>query len=242
MAHFSYDSLGNLTGNGVAANQVFSMPPYNTQHPHGIKYNSDTDTTYSYDLDGNLRTEVSSSGTQYLNYDSQNRLVCRGTTDWGCEEFQVNYDAEGERARVWANSSNGWEVLYAGEFFQRNVASGVNYINIFAFGEQIAFKKYEGGTLRTASAGWALPLRFEPVPPIAWGLLTAVSIGAGWLLLLRLGCAEAARQEPVGAALCLLLAVALVVPPIPARGGGGGGPSLCGIGPSRITWEAPRSG
>jgi RHS repeat-associated protein len=176
--------------------------------------------SYTYDADGNLATEAGPGDTRYLTFDSQNRPTCRGTTPGGCDIFLARYDADGNRIRTRVQ----WfpQKVYAGEFFQLNVDDDIGLFQIFAFGEQIAHKRADVATLRTAPAGWLLALRFELPPPLAWGLLLAAGLGAGGLLLVRLEWADAARQEPAWAALSLLLTVALALPPVPASGGGSG--------------------
>jgi RHS repeat-associated protein len=93
--------------------------------------------------------------------------------------------------------------------------------HIFAFGEEIAYKRMFPVTLRTASA-WVLP-GIELPPPLALAILAALGLASLGFVAVRRDWAPGLREDPVLAAFSLCLVVVLVVPPLPARAGGGGG-------------------
>ena len=223
-AFFNYDALGNLTGHAVgtatAANQTFGQ----TTRPHGITQRTDLGIAYTYDLDGNLASETWSTGARHYTFDALNRLVCVGPAASGCGTLQVDYDSHGSRIfEMYLNSQgSGWTSPrhYAGEYF--TLDAGRADFHIFAFGEQIAYKRKIPFNVRTAET-WVLPwFTLEPPPPLAMVLFAALGLACLGLLAVRHEWAPGLRENPGLAAFSLALVVVLVVPPLPARAGGGG--------------------
>ncbi|MBX3439965.1 MAG: RHS repeat protein, partial [Planctomycetaceae bacterium] len=91
---YFYDALGNRTHteiNGVATD--YTVNNLN-------QYTTVGDTTYQYDLDGNLISQIGPDGTRTFAYNARNQLV-RVTTPDGTWEYE--YDAFGNRIATIAN-------------------------------------------------------------------------------------------------------------------------------------------
>jgi RHS repeat-associated protein len=221
--YFSFDRLGNLAGHDVGStgpgdyNQVFAGP-----RPHAITAKTDAGLAFEYDLDGNLLSELGPGGARHFTFDSQSRLACVGTSAGACNTLEVDYDASGGRIRDFTHNAQGAVVerRYAGELFTLEGNRGD--FRIYAFGEQIAYKRKTPVTLRTAGT-WSVPWGELPVPlPWAVALLAAFGLAGFGVLAVRLEWVPGLREEPGLGSLALVLVVVLVLPPLPARAGGGG--------------------
>ncbi len=225
--HFKYDALGNLTrhavGESAPANQVFGEA--NGMKPHAVTQRTDLGITYAYDADGNLSSETWSGGARHYGFDALNRLLCVGPTAADCGlTLHPQYDSRGSRIReYYLNTSGAWvQRRYVGEYFTLQPDNRGDF-HIFAFGEQIAYKRKAPVTLRTAAGLPALPWADLPLPPpLALAVLAALGLASLGFLAIRSEGAPGLRDQPVLAALSLTLVVVLVLPPLPARAGGGG--------------------
>jgi RHS repeat-associated protein len=91
---YNYDAVGNRLN--TISNGVMTV-----YAPNGLnQYNSVGNTTNYYDSDGNLRIEISPSGTNTYTFDEENRLIAV-TTPTG--SWQYEYDAFGKRIAAVVN-------------------------------------------------------------------------------------------------------------------------------------------
>jgi RHS repeat-associated protein len=214
---YGYDELGNLTNNAGTA-QAFSET-----RPHAIQSGGGGATTYGHDADGNVTSIVGGGSSRYFQFDSASRLVCADSVQGGCALSRIHYDVDGKR--VFDDDPDSMKFtafvddtvnLNGGLLFETR-------IEIWAFGERIAYKR-SGDDFRTSGGlggapGWGLP-------PAAFSLLAGMTLLG---LLLRAhgrGALVLVIQRPGYAGVSALLVVILVLGPVPgarvSKAGGGG--------------------
>lgn len=201
--YYSYDRLGNLTGNLLATATGTANQTYNdAQRPHAIQ--SAGSTTFAYDADANMTRR----GTQFLGYNAENKLICSGSSATSCTTVQIGYDSAGLRASEVASAGPSF---YAGDLFEYQRTSKVGTAHIFALGREIAFKKIPTVTLRTAA-----PLdggSYEDLPQLLVVALFTVTGCVIIVLLLNSGAGGAWLRRPAFASALFLLAGLVAFPP-----------------------------
>jgi RHS repeat-associated protein len=214
--HFRFDALGNLTGRDLAgpgdpANQLYAHP----EKPHAVT-TAASGATYAYDASGNATRR----GSSYLTFDSENRLVCEGPSA-GCGSADVSFAYDLDGRRLWQKTATQTVVLFEDLAEWDKTHSDVA-LHVLAFGRRIASKSMTSPLRRLAPARvFGLELPGDP----GWALL-ALALGCGaWLLVLAIrdGVPARIRRHPVPAAVALVAAASLALPPRAFAGGGGGG-------------------
>lgn len=215
---YSYDPLGNLTGLEGQTQQ------YSLTKPHQVTSVTGANGTlpYNYDASGNVTSLLRYGGgpTSHFKYDSANRLICSSNSSPNnCENLSVLYAGDGERVRH--QDITGYGYFHAGPDFKYMMKPTAqlkqSWIEIYGFGERIATKQIDMGTLVTASEDWWwLPRIPEPLIPISVMLLSVVVFG-------RLSSLQVVRQRPAAATLAVIISSQLAVPRVASAGGGGGG-------------------
>jgi len=207
-ALYEYDALGNLTQH-AGVTQTYE----GEDKPHAIR--SRPGVSYDYDAAGNLKSRLGAGGNRYYHFDSAGRLACVGSSEGGCQVLEVTYDLSGKRIRERTGSTDRWFVGDEFVYEERGGSDSSARLEIFAFGERIAFQQVDGGVLRE-------PQGFLPVPEPLW----AWPFGMGLLGLLWLasgsGLGIAIRQRPGYAGVTGVLIVGLAVPPGALAQAGGG--------------------
>jgi RHS repeat-associated protein len=220
---FNYDSIGNVIGkrtlSAPATNQFYEHP----DKPHAITGFTAGVTDFEYDLDGNTvrRRKGDGGTTQFLTFDSANRLRRVGTSVGSSDIAAFFYDADGTRL---LETTGDVQTVFLGEGFELVAVQGANpkgLVHVNALGRRIATKTIDNPILRSA---WA-PLSWIPHaerPTVVRGV-TATLLAGLLLALLGLGLVSAARARPLRTAVGLLALVCFVAPGEALAGGGGGG-------------------
>lgn len=201
--YYAYDKLGNLTGNllstsTAAANQIYDDP----DRPHAIKLAGAT--TFAYDADGNM----TGRGSQYLGYNSENRLICAGASSANCMTVQIAYDFAGLRS---AEVTSTGVTLFVGDLFEYERTPRIGTARIFALGREIAYKKIPVATLRSDDPFSGTP--FEELPRLLFVVLSTCAGCALVVVLYRSGAPRAWARRPVYASCMFSLAVLVACPP-----------------------------
>ena len=214
---YGYDELGNLTNN-AGSTQVFD----DLARPHAIQSRAGGSVTYTHDVDGNVTSIVGGGASRYFQFDSAGHMICADSTQGGCALNRVHYDIDGRR--VLDDDPQGMKFT-AFPDDSVSVDGGLSpetRIEIWAFGERIAYKR-SGDDFRTAGgfggAPWVLP-------PEALGLLAGLSLLALLAWAQQRGALVLVIQRPGYAGVSAVLVVILVLGPVPgarvSKAGGGG--------------------
>lgn len=201
--YFRYGRTANLIGrdlpdppSSTSQNQFYA----DADRPHALTTRHDG-LTYEYDGDGN----VSRRGSQHLSYDSGDRLVCVGPSAGSCSDARFSYDVDGNR--IFAETQTVSRILL-GDLFEWDPNSSYAYINVVAFGQRIATKRFASG-LRSAWTPAPWPLSIGPAP-LAGGLAALGCVAfLGWTA----GVLSHVRHRPGHALVATTVAIALVIPP-----------------------------
>jgi RHS repeat-associated protein len=217
---YAYDPLGNLALRDGQA-QLYQEP----NRPHAITSIPATNTTYSYDGDGNVQSILGTNRNQHFLYDSASRLRCIGSTPGSCT-ISIKYDVDGRRIyRSEPQGGTAHAQVFVGDHYVYTWPTSESRVEISAFGERVAYK-----TNPTS------PLRQSELLPFAipdW-LFPALGSTLGAALLawaLREGLLEALARRPGYSTLAIGLTLTLLPPPALRAGGGGQQPVT--------RWELP---
>ena len=192
--------------------------------PHAIKQRDNGTISYAYDDDGNVKSIVGASSSQYLKFDSSNRLSCVGDgVDVGGESLcNLNvfyYDIYGKRLADQRDNIS-YDIYTDDSFvYSRFPTVTSAEIQIFALGDRIGNKSIPNAVLRPAFIPpFAIPSDF------LYGLgilglfgLIGYAARAGALILIL--------ENPAQTSVALVVSVSLTLLVPAAWAGGGGGPT-----------------
>jgi RHS repeat-associated protein len=183
--------------------------------PHAVT-TAASGATYQYDASGNATRR----GSSYLTFDSENRLLCEGpSAGCGSADVRFGYDLDGRR--LWQKTATETVVLFE-DLAEWDKTHADVALHVLAFGRRIASKSMTSPLRRLAPARlFGIELPGDP----GWALLAVALGGGAWLLVLavRDGVPGRIRRHPVPAAIALMAAGSLMLPPRAFAGGGGGG-------------------
>ena len=214
---FEYDHLGNLLNHAGDTSQTY-LPA----RPHAIESRLNGAVRYAYDEAGQVKRIERPGSSRHFSFDSMGRLHCVGRLESGCDVLRVEYDAAGNRIREQAE--DGRKRFFSGsDFVWTRDGSGSNgfaRIEVFAFGERLAFKRVDGGALRRAAdddGGIPALLWIAPAALLFLALALGIPIPRGGRRV-----RTCSRPGRLG---WTVIAIVVLLPPRGSHAGGGGAPA-----------------